>query len=130
MRRKAIELKVKGLTYAEIGAVLGVSGPYVHRMIKPPSFVYDAVKKRARNRCERCKQLLLDKAGAVHHKHTNTFENWNDIAQLEYLCQSCHMKEHMTKSLDNILKQTEWQRVERYVANGGSIRTSKRGKLS
>jgi len=92
--RKAIELKLRGMTYAEIGQQLGVTRQRAQQLTKPPKRVYEMVRQRAGGACELCGFEL--QSGHVHHKG-GSFENYNDPDNLQYLCLSCHVKQHESK---------------------------------
>lgn len=92
MQQRAVELRLKGLTYAEIGRELGISRQRVQQITRPPAQVYDFVKRRAESKCEDCKVPLG--SGHIHHKHVTPLFNYNDIENLEYLCISCHRERH------------------------------------
>jgi 5-methylcytosine-specific restriction endonuclease McrA len=90
----AIELRLNGLSYAEIGKEMGCSRQYAQQLTRPPKEVYDFVKNRAKGKCENCREKIA--SGHVHHRsnRTGTVENYNDIENLEYLCRSCHRTKH------------------------------------
>lgn len=86
----ALEMRLKGLTYAEIGKSLGCTRQRVQQLIRPPMATYNFIKRRANNKCEQCGIELS--SGHVHH--VSCVENYNDIENLQYLCVSCHRKAH------------------------------------
>jgi hypothetical protein len=88
-REEAIELKMKGLSYAEIAKRFGVSRQRVQQMIRPPREVYNEVRNRAKGMCQLCFVEL--KSGHVHHMGT---EDWDDWRNLRYLCATCHTALH------------------------------------
>jgi len=89
-RTQAIELKIKGLTYEEIGKVLGVSRQRAQQLTRPSVEIFNFVKKRAGGKCESCGVRL--NSGHVHH--LDNTEDYNDIDNLKYLCVSCHAAAH------------------------------------
>jgi hypothetical protein len=91
VENKAVEMKLKGMTYAEIGKALGVSRQRAQQMVRPPKAIYDAVQDRAKGRCEHCGIEL--QRGHVHHKEGDDV-GYNDLRNLEYLCISCHRAVH------------------------------------
>lgn len=101
-KEEAIELKLKGLSYAEIARRFGVSRQRVQQMIRPPKEVYNAVKERAKGRCQFC-GVELD-SGHVHH--LNNVEDYNDWMNLRYLCTACHTNVHMNPSFAQKLRFT------------------------
>lgn len=88
---KAIELRLKGLTYREIGVLMGFSRQRAQQLTLPPKGMYMIVKKRAEGRCEDCK-VPIDH-GQLHHIKKQ--ENYNDLSNLAYLCCSCHKIRHV-----------------------------------
>lgn len=108
-RKLAMELRLKGLSYAEIAKALGVTRQRAQQYVRPPKALYDAIRHRAKRRCERC-EVTLD-AGHIHHK--KAMENYNSLDNLEYLCVSCHQKEHLVVRSDAAAKwhQTHSQRI-------------------
>lgn len=80
-----------GLSYAAIAKKVGLSRQRVQQIIRPPKPIYDLVKARAKGKCENCGIVVA--SGHVHHAH-NGDKNFNDIANLQYLCPSCHRVQH------------------------------------
>lgn len=93
-RKTAIELRLKGLTYAQIGEQLGVSRQRVQQMTRPPHAIQLLIRKRANCRCEKCGVELNTGNGHVHHVGGEDYD-FNDLENLQYLCISCHLKAHM-----------------------------------
>jgi predicted nucleic-acid-binding Zn-ribbon protein len=93
-RIEATELRVKGLTYAEIGQALGISRQRAQQLVEPNRDVYAFVRTKANWRCETCGVAIIN--GQLHHIQAtgNTLENFNDIDNLRYLCVACHMRAH------------------------------------
>src|ERR1700738_165512 len=93
-REYALELWLKGLTYAEIGIEIAVSRQRVQQMVSPPKAIRDRIKARAHDRCEQCEVEL--EHGHIHHKNARgrTADDFNDRSNLEYLCVGCHMSKH------------------------------------
>ena len=86
----AIDLKLKGLSYNEIGLQMGISRQRAQQLIRPPRIIYNLVRARANSKCQNCHVELT--AGHVHHKENK--EDYNDVENLEYLCISCHKLVH------------------------------------
>ncbi len=89
-KQRAIELKLKGLTYAEIGKELGFSRQRAQQLVRPPQEIYSYVRSKAKFKCEGCAVRL--ESGHVHH--VDNTENYNDVDNLEYLCAACHSQKH------------------------------------
>lgn len=88
----AMELRLAGLTYAQIGLKIGLSRQRVQQIISPPPYIRRIVVNRAEGRCETC-GIKVNGSGHVHHKSC-AGEDYNDVDNLQLLCVSCHMKAH------------------------------------
>ncbi len=91
-KMEALNLRLSGLTYAEIAQKLGISRQRVQQIIAPPKYIRDLVVGRAHGRCEIC-GIFVGKRGHVHHNSCKN-ENYNDVDNLELLCISCHILVH------------------------------------
>lgn len=92
-RNAALEMRLNGLTYAQIGEKLGVSRQRAEQMVSPPKEITESVKVKAHGRCENCGIVVA--FGHVHHKNTTVLiEDFNDTQNLQYLCPSCHRMAH------------------------------------
>lgn len=91
MFSQALTLRLEGLSYSEIGRKLGVSRQRAQQILMPPPPIYNLIRKRAGDRCERCGVFVT--SGHVHHRNWQD-GNHNNPDELEYLCPSCHMKSH------------------------------------
>jgi len=87
--KEAIELKKKGLSYVQIGKIMGVSRQRAQQMVLPPPEVYQRVI--AGGVCQQCKAVVS--SGHVHHKELPELP-YNDFDNLEYLCPPCHRFRH------------------------------------
>lgn len=94
--QEALKLRLDGKTFAEIGAALGISRQRAQQLTSPPTGVRLFVAKRAEGKCEHCQIPIRAASGHVHHKLANGQERflYNDSANLEYLCPSCHRVAH------------------------------------
>ena len=90
---KAVDLRLRGLTYKEIGEQMGFSRQRAQQLVRPSHHVYRHIRARAGNACEDCHITL--KSGHLHHKSLPDYEGFNDLDNLEYLCASCHRKKHV-----------------------------------
>jgi uncharacterized protein YlaI len=84
-----------GNTYQKIGDEFGISRQRVEQLLSPPKTILLAVKERAKGRCEDC-GIILATGGHLHHINNDTIkaDQFNDTANIEYLCQSCHHRIH------------------------------------
>jgi len=113
---KAIELKLLGYTYAQIGKELGVSRQYAQQLVRPPRAIYELVKARAAGRCEECHDTVQN--GHVHHKGGNG-EDFNDVPNLTYLCLSCHTTIHHQGKIKTPKQEAPKIKIEREGAMTG-----------
>ena len=95
IRASALALRLDGLTFAEIGAKLGLSRQRIQQILSPPRDVRDFVVKRARGLCQRC-GIAVGTSGHVHHRRFSEMMEgaYNDRKNLRLLCPSCHRVEH------------------------------------
>lgn len=94
MTRKAdiLKMRLQGMTYKQIGEVLDISRQRVQQLISPPLYIRKLIFHKAWGKCELC-GAPVGWSGHIHHKG-NTEEDYNDIVNLQFLCQSCHVKAH------------------------------------
>lgn len=115
-RRQAIQLWLKGLTYAEIGNALSVSRQRAQQMIAPPRPVWNAIRAKAKGKCQHCGVAVL--SGHIHHKNTDgrTLDDFNDMENLLYLCPGCHRKAHSEGLCENPISmrptEDDWRIIE------------------
>jgi len=89
----AINLKMEGKTYSEIGSSLGVSRQRAQQLCSPPAGQIVLVVMRANGKCEVCREDTAH--GHFHHlSGTTTLEEFNKEPNLQYLCAGCHKKQH------------------------------------
>ena len=93
-RRAALRMKLDGASYAAIGAAFGVSAPSIQEMLRPPAAVYNLVRERAGGCCEDC-GIGLTRSGHVHHRSGLDEQGWDNAAELQFLCASCHRRAHV-----------------------------------
>jgi DNA-directed RNA polymerase subunit RPC12/RpoP len=98
-KAQAIQYKLQGLTYQEIGDLLSISRQRAQQLVRPPRAIYDLVRKKANYKCQECQVEI--KAGHVHHEDR---DDYNDIANLVYLCVSCHKNRHVWLDIDKELQ--------------------------
>ena len=90
-----MRLRIEGHTYSEIGKRLGLSRQRAQQLTQPPLVVRRMVASAACGECQRCGMFLMYR-GDVHHRSSKieTPELYNDTANLQYLCKSCHRMAH------------------------------------
>lgn len=86
-----MQLRLEGLTYAEIGKMLNISRQRAQQLIRPTADVYQQLRERAQQRCESCGEI--ERAGHAHHIDVLE-EDHNNLNNLEYLCIDCHLARH------------------------------------
>lgn len=92
-RGKALELRLAGLTYAQIGEELSISRQRVQQLVAPPPAIRRLVVQRAKSACQRC-GLRVGESGHVHHIGSTDGDTFNDVDNLELLCIPCHHRSH------------------------------------
>ena len=91
IRNDMILLKLQGRTYQDIAELVGVTRQRIQQFLRPNLATRQIVRARANGYCERCG--VLAKRGHIHHLPTTNYE-FDNTANLEYLCLSCHRKQH------------------------------------
>lgn len=93
--QRAVELRLGGMTYAEIARALKVSKQRIHQRIAPPQVIRIQILKRSNFLCTNC-GIFIGTSGHVHHIKTKglELEKYNDLENLVGLCISCHRKAH------------------------------------
>jgi hypothetical protein len=93
-KRKAaiIALWLQGGSYLKVAKAFGISRQRVHQIISPPPETKEALRIRAKDKCEQCGCPLAFGAH-IHHKERPP-DKYNDLSNLEYICYACHAKEH------------------------------------
>jgi len=87
-----LELRFAGLSYKQIGDKFGVTKQRIQQLFSPPAAIRRYVVEKANGKCEIC-GIQVGNRGDVHHRHAQR-EDFNDIANLQLLCRSCHMQSH------------------------------------
>lgn len=89
-----LDLRLNGWTYRAIGKLAGISGQRVQQVLSPPRAVKQHIYDRFQRLCNRC-SLYVGESGHIHHGTTKPgIDDYNDIANLELLCRSCHRQAH------------------------------------
>src|SRR3990167_1920923 len=93
-REQAFALRLEGLTYTEIGHRLNISRQRVQQLTSPPTYILRKVFEKADGKCEDCGIVARDLH--VHHIQSNgvAIDLYNDLANLQLLCVSCHRRAH------------------------------------
>lgn len=94
-RQTALKLRLKGQSYAQIGAAVGLSRQRVQQLLSPPSAIRKLVVAKYGSSCARCG--LVGRSHHVHHKGSNNGDTWNDVQNLVLLCIACHGRAHARK---------------------------------
>jgi hypothetical protein len=91
--KRAIALRLSGMAYWEIGKEMEISHQHAQQLCRPADPIRKQLKDRVNGSCERCK--IEAPHGHCHHRISKgiTEQQYNDPANLEFLCISCHMKE-------------------------------------
>ena len=97
-----LELRLAGLSFAEIARKVGVSRQRVQQILAPPKPVRDEVIARAEGRCESC-GVEVGKSGHVHHGAAEHRDGdwYNQIERLQLLCVGCHRNAHSLFKTEN-----------------------------
>lgn len=100
-----IELRLAGLTFAEIARRMGVSRQRVQQIVAPPKPIRDQVVARADGKCESC-GVDVGKSGHVHHGAPGHKDGdwYNQIDRLQLFCVGCHKRVHEAGELSGIGK--------------------------
>ena|SRR5947209_11520411 len=97
-RKEAIfSMFAQGHTYAEIGAKFGISRQRIQQITKPPIQVLNMLRKRAGNKCEKCRISLRRGDAHVHHIDNHITGRYDDLKRVQLLCRSCHSTEDFKK---------------------------------
>ena len=90
-----LEMRLTGLSYAEIGRQCGVSRQRVQQILAPPKELQQRLKVKYGDECCRCGVRLYG-AGHVHHKAVAdmTPDSYQDETNLLLVCVSCHTIMH------------------------------------
>lgn len=91
-RKELLALRLEGLTYKAIADKVGLSRQRIQQLLSPPTEIRNIVVARAEGKCQEC-GILVGDSGHVHH-NGDEVDAYNDIANLELLCLSCHRRKH------------------------------------
>lgn len=79
------------MTYTQIAKKYGVSRQRIQQKICPPQCMKEFIVERDNFKCVLC-GTVVGYSGHIHHKGYK--ESYNNPANLELLCTSCHVKIH------------------------------------
>lgn len=107
-QEEAIQLRTLGLSNSQVAAKLGLSVTRAQQLLKPHVRTRAFAIRRAHYRCECC-QLLVGHSGHVHHRDTTKAEGYNELANLQLLCRTCHVRLHLPASpAENPIPDQPW----------------------
>jgi hypothetical protein len=94
-RRAALDLRLAGRSYADIGSAIGVTRQRAQQILSPSREVVDTVIAREGGRCEGC-AVPAGRSGHIHHRRADgmTPETYNAEPNLTLLCIPCHQHAH------------------------------------
>lgn len=109
-----IELRLSGLSFAEIARRVGVSRQRVQQILAPPKHVRALVVERAQGKCQSC-GVEVGKSGQVHHGAPEHRDGdwYNQPERLQLLCQPCHRSIHRAREMAG------WSKVRIEEVEGG-----------
>jgi uncharacterized protein YlaI len=84
-----VTMLIGGKTYGEISKAFDITRQRVQQIVKPNKETLKCLKERAGNKCEYCGDPLL--CGQAHHIKWIA-DGFNELANLKYLCTSCHLR--------------------------------------
>lgn len=90
--KEMLDLRLQGMTYAQIGERAGVSRQYIQHLLSPPSSIRKFVIEKYEGKCNDC-GLIVGISGHVHHAGDEV-DTYNDIPNLQLLCVACHRAVH------------------------------------
>jgi len=86
-REQVIKLFRQGMSYAEVGRRVGLSRQRVMQIVKPPTSIYEHMKRKARGICANCE--VIAPSGRISGYREGTLE----VSKYKYLCASCYRNE-------------------------------------
>ncbi len=91
IRRKALGIWLRGMTFTAIAKVMGVSRQWVHEMLCPPPALRKVTYDLAGGKCQGCGVHL----GRNSHYHSTDDGLIDDFTKpLILLCLACHRPKH------------------------------------
>jgi hypothetical protein len=95
LHSRALELRVRGLTYRRMGKLLRISRQRAQQLVRPSQEIRELIAASALWRCMTC-SVRLGRSGHVHHmKHLGiSVDAYNMPSNLLYLCPACHRRVH------------------------------------
>jgi len=90
-RKRALSMRLKGMTFAAIAKEMGVSKQWVQEMLVPPAALRKATYDNARGRCQEC-GIHLGRNGHYHSEPTGPIDDFTK--PLVLLCLYHHRLAH------------------------------------
>ena len=91
IRKRALGMWLKGMTFTAIAKEMDVSRQWVHEMLVPSKDFRQAVYDKARGKCQSC-GMHLGRNGHYHSEPTGPIDDFT--MPLVLLCCVCHSKAH------------------------------------
>jgi hypothetical protein len=85
-----IRLKQQGKSYRVIGLLAGVSRQRIQQILSPSQDTKNKLVRYAKGKCSKCGKYI-GSSGQAHHRKYKVSDNLHDF---DYLCTSCHIREH------------------------------------
>lgn len=102
-RRVVTALIMEGKSYQQVADKLGVTRQRIQQLNKPAKETLARLVERANGKCENCGEVLT--SGHAHHISNNvSYELYQELSNLLYLCISCHLKVGTNRPLPRMLK--------------------------
>jgi 5-methylcytosine-specific restriction endonuclease McrA len=95
-----LKMRLEGMSYEAIGKKANICRQRVQQLLSPPAYIRKLVITRAEGKCQNC-GISVERIGHVHHLG-NSGEDYNDVANLIFLCPSCHRKVHENQTAQEI----------------------------
>ena len=94
---RILQARLDGLTYQQIGNLLGISRQRVHQLIRPTLELRRTIAGQQNGHCQIC-GIALNGGGHLHHIASGG-DNYNSRDNLQLLCIPCHHGVHRKPSL-------------------------------
>ena len=91
IRKRALAMWLKGMTFTAIAKEMGVSRQWVHEMLCPPTTLRQFVYNQANGMCQEC-HVHVNRNGHYHSEPTGPIDDFT--MPLKLLCVTCHSKAH------------------------------------
>ena len=91
IRKRALGMWLKGMTFTAIGYEMGVSRQWVQEMLVPPKNLRQFIYNEAGGKCQDC-GIHLGRNGHYHSTDNGPIDDFTK--PLKLLCLACHRPEH------------------------------------